>query len=347
MGSILIERWLDAAQPIPLLDEASVALVREHVRREARALGLPEPIVGALVNVASELGHNQLAHGRYGQMTVRPASRDGVVGLEVVAADAGDGIASPTQALHPELRANEGEPGARKRSLGVGLAAVAELADETDFDVRVGEACCVWARKFAEPPQRRQEVGIFGRACAGEEVSGDDGLFARRDDALVLAVADGLGHGGPARAASALAMQVLASNIDEAPDRALLRCHAEIGETRGAVMAVAHVHEPGRAAQVACVGNVSAHLVGPRGAYRLTGHSFVLGAPGRTPKVLIEQRALERNEVVILFTDGLSTKTDIEGELDLLLREHPVVIAHQLVERFGRAHDDALVVVAR
>jgi hypothetical protein len=29
------------------------------------------------------------------------------------------------------------------------------------------------------------------------------------------------------------------------------------------------------------------------------------------------------------------------------LREHPIVIAHQLVERFGRADDDVLVLVAR
>jgi hypothetical protein len=30
-----------------------------------------------------------------------------------------------------------------------------------------------------------------------------------------------------------------------------------------------------------------------------------------------------------------------------LLREHPVVIAHQLFERFGREDDDALVLVAK
>jgi anti-sigma regulatory factor (Ser/Thr protein kinase) len=347
MGSILVNRWLGEGPRLQLIDQASVAVVREWVRREGRAIGLSESVTGALVTVASELGHNQLAHAQDGEIMVRPVVRDGVAGLEVVAADRGHGIASPTKALQGASRAPEGHDAASKTSLGIGLAAVIELSDETDFDIRLREGTCVWARKFAEPLPRRREVGIYGRPYPGEETNGDDATFVRSDEGLLLGVADGLGHGELAREASAAAIETAGSYGADAVDAILMRCHGALGETRGAVMAVARVGEPGGAAAAACVGNVSVHVYGLGSARRFSGPSFVLGAAGRTPRVRVEEDTLDQHAAIVLFTDGLTTKADIEGEHDLLLRQHPIAIAHQLVERFGRSNDDVLVLVAR
>src|SRR5215472_9847632 len=219
-GYRLIDRWLGETSRIRVVDEASVALVREEVRREGRALGLPKGVTGAAVNVASELGHNQLAHARGGEMSIRRIERGSVAGLEVVAADRGPGMASPSKALKGSARTTEmARTGA---SLGVGLQAVLELSDETDFDVRLGEGTCVWARKFAAPPpHRRRQIGVYGRSCPEEITSGDDALFVRRDDALLVAIADGLGHGTPAREASETAMEVIATSTEDSPDRML------------------------------------------------------------------------------------------------------------------------------
>ncbi len=162
-----------------------------------------------------------------------------------------------------------------------------------------------------------------------------------------MAVADGLGHGAPARQASTRAIDVLAQAGGAPLDRALLQCHAALAGTRGAVVSAVRIDEPGGGAEVACVGNVSVHVYGIGASRRFSGPSFVLGAAGRTPRVTLEPMPLGARDVVAVFSDGLSTRTDIEGELDLLLREHPVAIAHQLVERFGRANDDALVLVVR
>ncbi len=111
-------------------------------------------------------------------------------------------------------------------------------------------------------------------------------------------------------------------------------------------MAVARIPEPGDAVEVAAVGNIAIHVTGPRGSWRTSGSSFVVGAPGDPRKPMTHERALDPRDVLILFTDGLTTRTDLQGELDLL-REHPIIIAHQLVERFGRDNDDALVLVVR
>src|SRR6266849_2822208 len=116
MVALLVHEWLAGVEPIAVIDEASVAVVRERVRREGAALGFPEATLARIVNVASELGHNQIAHAPGG-----------------LAADHGPGLADPTQALKGEPRPIATGPDGRS-SLGVGLAASLELADEIDFD---------------------------------------------------------------------------------------------------------------------------------------------------------------------------------------------------------------------
>ena len=54
---------------------------------------------------------------------------------------------------------------------------------------------------------------VFSEAVPGEEVCGDQWLIKEFPDALLVAVADGLGHGKEAAEASTAAMEVL-KNID-------------------------------------------------------------------------------------------------------------------------------------
>lgn len=327
--------WIGDAEGIPVIDEASVALVRERVRAEGARIGLGELPTAALVNVASELAHNQRMHARSGVVVVRTARRGDQLGLEVVAADRGQGIADVARAL--EGRAS------RTGSLGIGLAAVLELADEVDVDVRLGEGTCVWARKFDAPAPRRLRVGAFGQSFPGEPCSGDDAAFVRANDTLLVGVADGLGHGEPARQASVRAARVLAGDGDRAPERVLAECDRQLVRTRGAVMAAARLDAAGQVS-VAGVGNVGAHVYGPGRSWRFGGSSYVLGSPGGARRVAIESQSLLAREVLVLFTDGIRSRLDLTGQLNLL-REHPVVIAQRVVERFARDDDDVLVMV--
>ncbi len=343
MDTVLIDQWLPDEESIAVLDEASVSVVRQRVRREGAALGLSQPALGSIVNVASELGHNQLAHARGGRIAIRRIERSATPGIEIVAADRGDGVAAPTDALRAVRRPSW--PNARA-SLGVGLAAVVELADELDFDVRIGEGSCIWARKFARPVARRREVGVYGRPYPGEETSGDDGIFVRSDEDLLVGLADGLGHGSQAREASAAAVKTLRRSALQRIGRILEDCHDALHETRGAVMALARIPEPGDDMQAAAVGNVSLHAYGPANRRHVVGSSFVLGSRGRQPRISVEDHPLGNRDVVVLFSDGIFTRADIGAEVDLL-REHPIIIAHQVVDRFARDNDDALVLVAR
>jgi anti-sigma regulatory factor (Ser/Thr protein kinase) len=327
--------WVRGLEVTPVIDEASVSLVREQVRAEGERAGLPAVPVASLVNVASELAHNQLAHGRAGVVGVRTiAGREGP-GLEVVAADAGPGIVDVARAI-------EGRGGSA-RGLGVGLAAVHELADEVDMDVRLDEGLCVRARKYAQTSHRGRRVGIYGRPFPGESASGDDATFVRSGGSVVVGVADGLGHGPAARQASALAMRLLADRAGAGIEQALSECDPALYGTRGAVATAARVDDLGSVA-VAAVGNVGAHMYGPSGSGRFGGSSFVLGARGQVKRIASETRLLGPRDVLVLFSDGIRSSINLAAEAELL-REHPVVVAQRVVERFARPDDDVLVLV--
>ena len=171
MGALLIHDWLADALSQAVVDEASVSQLREEVRRVA-AGRLDATTTEQLVTAASELGMNQLVHAGGGRVAVLPIERAGVVGVEVIAADAGPGIATPSAALR-------GEVGPHTKGLGAGLSAVLRLCQEVDFDVRQGEGTCVWARSYASALPR-SEVAILGRPHPHERVSGDHAAFARR-----------------------------------------------------------------------------------------------------------------------------------------------------------------------
>jgi anti-sigma regulatory factor (Ser/Thr protein kinase) len=336
--TVLIDAWSLGDDAVPTLDEASVSVARERVRGEGARLGLPPDIIANLAIVVSELGHNQLVHGRGGLIVTRGVERDGVPGLEIVAADRGDGIANPSRAI--------GGDGSTAGGLGVGLGGVRRLTDEVDFDIRLGEGLCVWARKFAEPVRRRREVGTLGRYLHGERCSGDHAAFVRLKDALILAVADGLGHGQLAREASLSAIRCVTEGPERALDEMLVLCHAALQRTRGAVMSVTLIEEPSGEAALAAVGNVSTNVCGPGVFERHIGSSSALGMPGQLPRIRIERAHLRTWDALVQFTDGLSGRASLDGEASLL-REHPIVIAQHLLEKFGGDQDDVLVQVAR
>jgi anti-sigma regulatory factor (Ser/Thr protein kinase) len=330
----VVDTWLGGEQGIPLIDEASVSLVRERVREQGARAGLGTVATAALASAASELGHNQLRHAHAGVVVVRSCLRGDEVGVEVVAADRGPGIADVAGAL-------EGRP-SHPGSLGAGLAAVLELSDEVDIDVRLGEGTCIWARKFeVSGGPRRPRVGIFGRPYPGERVSGDDAGFIRTSEVLQVGVIDGLGHGDPARDASVRAARALATAGDVAPEALVADCDRLLARTRGAVMVAARL-DLARSLRVAGVGNVAAHVYGHGPSWRFGGSSFVLGSPGGARRIALEVHYLDSRDVLLLFTDGIRSRIDLTGELDLL-REHPVVVAQRVVERFARADDDVLV----
>jgi anti-sigma regulatory factor (Ser/Thr protein kinase) len=339
MEAFLIDEWLGAADAIAIHDEASVSGARQQARTIAAAQLLSPVDAERLATIASELGHNQLKHARRGQIAVLPVTRGIHRGVEIVAADEGEGIANPTLALEGDAKS--------AGSLGVGLSSVRRMADEVDIDVRLREGTCVRARVWAPETPRLRQVGAFGRPYRDEPRSGDHACIIREDDRLLIGVCDGLGHGAPARAAAGAAMRVFAQNRSAAPIAIMEECHRTLGPTRGAVMAIVALRERESCTMdLAAVGNITLELVEPRATRRFGATSFVVGSHQRGWRAQVESARVAQDQLFVAFTDGVASRAHISDEL-VLLRQHPVVIAQYLVEHFGREDDDVLAVVVK
>ncbi len=339
MEAVLIDRleaWLGGADALRTIDEASVAVAREEVRRRGAAVGLDGEACERLAGATSELAHNQLRHARDGVIGLRAIARGGVPGLEVIAADRGPGIADPTSAMR----------GTGGRGLGVGLSAAYRLADELDADVRAGEGTCVWLRVFAQQ-LGKSAVAIVGRALAGETASGDDATFVRSDDAVIAGLIDGVGHGEAAQEAANAAAAELRARAADPIDETLGAIDHALEGGRGAVMAIARVDHVTRVLEHAGAGNITARLVHRDGTVvHLAGVSRSLGLRQRARRLLVDRSDASDLLALVMYTDGLSSRIDLAAARDLL-REPPLIAAHQLLLRHARPDDDATVLVLR
>jgi hypothetical protein len=184
------------------------------------------------------------------------------------------------------------------------------------------------------------------RPLPGEARSGDTHVVEPFDDGVLVAAVDGLGHGDEAAEAAEAAAGVLTEHAGESPVSLVRRCHERLVGTRGVAMSVASFARGDGTMRWLGVGNVEASLFRRHPASSLTRESLVLrgGVVGyRLPFLQSSVVAVGRDDLLVLATDG------IEGFSFDALRAtaSPTGIAQDILARFARSTDDALVLVAR
>lgn len=188
--------------------------------------------------------------------------------------------------------------------------------------------------------------GVATLALAGQTESGDLHLVAPVKDGVLLAVVDGLGHGEDAATAAKLAVKTLERFAAEPPLSLLQRCHAALKGTRGVVMSLAHVDAARSAMTWLGVGNVEGVLHHANWAQRSARASLVTrgGIVGsELPAVQAGVLPVGAGDTLVFATDGIrSGFTD-----DVSARDDPQHLADQILARYGKGTDDALVLVAR
>ncbi len=188
------------------------------------------------------------------------------------------------------------------------------------------------------------EWAVAERPLLGETVSGDQFCVESFDNVTLLAVSDGLGHGEEAAAASHRALQTVRENSGRSLPEIMDRCDQNLRETRGAVMTLAKVDSQLNSLSWLSVGNVSCALLNSEtGSWDevflrpgiLGGHRY----QSREAEVL----PLRQGDYVIFATDGVKP-----GYLSRVsLSGSPGEIARGVLAGYGKADDDALVLVAR
>src|SRR5262245_58714363 len=188
------------------------------------------------------------------------------------------------------------------------------------------------------------EWGSASEAMAGQTESGDLFTVAPTPEGAMLAVVDGVGHGGEAALSSRTAIATLERYAAEHPISLVQRCHAALRKSRGAVLSVASFHAREGLLTWIGVGNVEGLLVpadpdSPRMSLLL--RSGVLGV--QLPPLQASVLPVLTGDVLILATDGIRPGFG-EG---IAATDPPRRIAEAVLRRHARGTDDACVLAVR
>ena len=188
--------------------------------------------------------------------------------------------------------------------------------------------------------------GVSWRALPGERESGDLHFVKTFASGALVGVVDGLGHGPEAAAAARAAVSVLEAHAEEPLIPLVNRCHEALRRTRGVVLSMASISALDNQMTWTAVGNVEAVLFhADRGAqpFRevVSARSGVVGY--QLPPLRAAARALVPGDTLAFATDGVDDGFSNKMPLHL----SPQEAASEILNRFGKDSDDALVLVVR
>ncbi|AKF09912.1 SpoIIE family protein phosphatase [Sandaracinus amylolyticus] len=188
----------------------------------------------------------------------------------------------------------------------------------------------------------RFEIAGQARALRGVERCGDAWAAMPAGEAgVVLAVADGVGHGDAAHAASTRALALVRTLIAEDAARALTdviaRCHRDALGSVGLALLVLRAGPSG--VELCGVGNVEVRSW-PARESRGVSYAGTVGYRYRTTRAFTS--TLERGDVLALTTDGVRSTFALSRPGASL----PAYVESAL-DAHAREHDDATMVVVR
>ncbi len=191
------------------------------------------------------------------------------------------------------------------------------------------------------------EWAVTTRALRDRPESGDLHVVLEVPYGVLIAVIDGLGHGHDAAVAAEAAKAALLANDTASVVELFLRCHRAMAHTRGAAMTVAAIDATRATVTWAAVGNVEAVLLCAAPKTPIARRQHVLTRGGVVGYCLPEVRSatlpLATGDLLVFATDGVA----IGFAADVTRASTPERIAAELFERYAKATDDALVLVAR
>jgi anti-sigma regulatory factor (Ser/Thr protein kinase) len=324
---------------ITVADGSHVSAIRIALQRLVTGLEFDATRAGRVAIVATEAVTNMVRHGGGGTFAARPLARDGALGVEMLAIDAGPGMG--------DFPRSSGDGYSTGGTPGTGLGAIGRLADEFEVETSEGRGTILRMVMWNRTPQRDDEylVGAVTVPKGGETASGDAWAMELHAGGATFLVVDGLGHGPDASRAAGMAVDVLRRNPEASAVRLLDLAHAKLRPSRGAALAfIRHERSAGEVAY-AGVGNIAAVIIDATGGRRaMVSHNGIVGHNVHRSE---EYRyPWPRGALLVAHSDGLESQWDLAA-IPGIMQRHPSVIAAALFRRHTRKRDDTVVLVAR
>lgn len=194
-------------------------------------------------------------------------------------------------------------------------------------------------------PHPLVDYGVAARALAGETESGDACLVAPFPGGLLVGAIDGLGHGPEAAEVSRIAVATLKANPGSPVIDLVKICHEALRRTRGVALTLASFQETPSTLTWIGVGNVEGTLfridrnaAQPRDT--LMPRGGVVGY--QLPPLRAASHRVHAGDVLVLATDGIAGSFYNVSPIG----RAPQEMAEEILQRYGKSTDDALVLVA-
>jgi hypothetical protein len=186
---------------------------------------------------------------------------------------------------------------------------------------------------------------VATRPLAGESESGDDAVVALVPDGALVAAVDGLGHGPAAARATAQATELLERHAHEPLVSLVERCHQALMTTRGVAMSVARFRVSDDTMTWVGVGNVAGRLIRQRNGHHSNEELVALGGAAgfRVQPLRARTVRVQHGDALVFATDGIDSS--FADALDAV--DTAELTASEILRRYSKPTDDALVIVAR
>jgi anti-sigma regulatory factor (Ser/Thr protein kinase) len=321
---------------IAVTDRSSVGEARRASAHEALVLGWGEEERNNVGIVATEAANNILLHAKTGELLICPASEGESSWIDLLALDAGPGIADVSRAMEDGY-STVGTP-------GQGLGAISRLSHVSSLYSIQGKGTAYWSRFVHGRLKPEAATGVVCIPVKGETVCGDTFWFSLGASRSLYMVVDGLGHGPGAAQAARAALAIVERHSGEGGIEIMMRTHDALKSTRGAAMSIAVVDHDRSTLAYTGIGNVSASLTTGASTRNLVAQNGTLGAAmPRTPQEYTYP--IESQTLLMMFSDGLNSKASLTGYPGAQTR-HPALLSGLLYRDFSRKRDDATVLIA-
>jgi anti-sigma regulatory factor (Ser/Thr protein kinase) len=314
----------------------TASAVRRAAERLAVELGIPEQRIADLSIVAAEMAGNLVKHADQGVLLVRAVRTEEQAGIEIIAIDRGPGMADVAHSV--------GDGHSTTGTLGIGLGAIVRQSSWSDLHSVPGRGTVLAAQVWPSAAPDLLWAGGLTRPLTGEPICGDAFAVRVAEGRHQLLMADGLGHGSLAAAASHAAVHAFAAAPAVPPAALVELLHHKLNHTRGAALAVAELDAEAGLVRYAGLGNIAGTVFSP-GSRR--GMVSLPGIAGHQRRQIREyDYPLGPESIVLMHSDGVVDRWN-PADYPGLLSHSPVVIAATVLRDAGTRRDDAGVLVAR
>jgi anti-sigma regulatory factor (Ser/Thr protein kinase) len=305
-------------------ERSQASEARRIAAQFASRIGFDEERTGAVAIVATEAANNLVNHSKGGEMLLRASDSM----LEMVCLDRGPG-------MNVEACLEDGYSTAG--TAGTGFGAIKRMSDH--FDAYSTPQGTLILASFGPRPNRYGAVRV---PKTGERVCGDAWSVLERNGSTWILMADGLGHGEFAAAASEQAVKVFETSRMDTVVGVMQDVHAGLRSTRGAAVAIAHIQ--GQTLTYCGLGNIAGVLYTGAANVHMVSHAGTAGVEAR--RIAPFTYGWTPGAILILHSDGLLSQWGLE-RYPGLTRHDPALVAAVLYRDYNRGRDDTTVMAVR